>query len=163
MAELILGENSFVSLDEANEIVNNNYTSFDSEYKFWTELNDSDKQVLLMQGTNLLNSDRFIWIGQRVKIDQPLVFPRKLRSGRIVEFGLDMKIGLVELVIKRQIAKSSDLDILKLSGVTSFSDGGGMSVKFDSTSESKNGGDFIGSEIPLGVFNTYFKRYTMLT
>ena len=163
MAELIVGENSFICLDEANEIVNNNYTSFDSEYKFWTELNDSDKQVLLMQGTNLLNSDRFIWIGQRVKIDQPLVFPRKLRSGRIVEFGLDMKIGLVELVIKRQIAKSSDLDILKLSGVTSFSDGGGMSVKFDSTSESKNCGNFIGSEIPLGVFNTYFKRYTMLT
>ena len=163
MAELILGENSFVSLNEANEIVNSNYTSFDSEYKFWTELNDSDKQVLLMQGTNLLNSDRFIWIGQRVKIDQPLVFPRKLRSGRIVEFGLDMKIGLVELVIKRQIAKSSDLDILKLSGVTSFSDGGGMSVRFDNTSDSKNGGDFIGSDIPLSVFNTYFKRYTMLT
>lgn len=162
MAELIVGQNSFICLDEANEIVNNNYTSFDNEYKFWTELSDDDKRVLLIRGTSLLNSERFVWKGQRVKIDQPLTFPRKLRNGRIIEFGSDMKIGLLELIIKKQIAKSNELDILKLSGVTSFSDGGGMSVRFDSTSDSKNGGDFIGSDIPLSVFNTYFKMYTML-
>ena len=162
MPELSVGVNSFVSLDEANEIVNSHYTSLDNEYKLWNGLSDSNKTVLLIRGTTLLNNNRFLWRGQRVSSDQPLTFPRKLKNGKVIEFDSTMKIGLMELVIKRQMAKSSDLDMLKLSGVTSFSDGGGMSVKFGGVTEVKNGENFIGSEIPLDVFNTYFKVYTML-
>lgn len=162
MPELVVGVNSFVNLDEANEIVNSHYTSLDNEFKLWNELSDSDKSVLLIRGTRLLNTERFLWKGQRVLSDQPLTFPRKLNNGKVVEFDSAMKVGLLELVIKKQIAKANELDVLKLSGVTSFSDGGGMSVKFGGVTEVKNGENFIGSEIPLDVFNTYFKVYTML-
>ena len=162
MNSLVVGKNSFIGLEEADEIIKNTYTSFDTEYKFWTELSDEDKTVLMIRGTRLLNSDRFLWKGQRVDKNQSLVFPRKLNNGRIIEFNSNMKVGLLELIIKLEISKTNDLSVLKSSGITSYSDGAGMSIKFDNSISSKSIDGFNGSGIPLNIFNTYFKLYTMI-
>lgn len=162
MAELVVGENSYISLDEANSLVENNYTSFSDEYKFWSSLSDNDKTVLVLNGTNLISDDTFLWKGVRVDSEQSLVFPRKLENGDIIGFSDKMKIGLIELVMRMNATNFSKFAKLIHNGISSFSDGAGMSVKFVDNIVNKISGKNSVDRIPVDIFNKYFIEYTWL-
>lgn len=162
MAELVVGENSYISLDEANSLVENNYTSFSDEYKFWSSLSDNDKTVLVLNGTNLISDDTFLWKGVRADSEQNLVFPRKLENGDIIGFSDEMKIGLIELVMRMNAMNFNKFGQLLMHGISSFSDGAGMSIKFVDNIVNKISGKNSVDRIPVDIFNKYFIEYTWL-
>ena len=75
---LLVGENSFISLEDANEYITTHFTS-DDEYRVkWESLSDSDKEVWLRRSTQALNNLKFVG---RKKGVQKLEFPRVVNLG----------------------------------------------------------------------------------
>ena len=70
---LEVGVDSFVSLADANNYIENHYTSDDDYRKKWDSLNENDKVIWLRRSTQALNKLRYI--GRR-KGSQLLEFPR---------------------------------------------------------------------------------------
>lgn len=121
MAELIKNENSYISLEEANALVENSYISSSDEYKWWNALSDSDKAVLVLSSTRMLNNDVLCgWRGYRVDEDQSLSFPRKLKNGTIVEWTSTMSNGLIELLFEVNKNSYSEYERLRKQGVSSY-------------------------------------------
>lgn len=71
---LQVGIDSYVSLQEAENILGSICTSNDSAYVKWNELSDSDKEVLLRNSCRDINALRFV--GKRKNLGQKLEFPR---------------------------------------------------------------------------------------
>ena len=164
MASAVVGVNSFISVAEADEIMSDNYMSMSDEMAWWNGLSESDKAVVLIAATNKLNNEQLMWIGQRVDDNQSLSFPRlDVRNG--IEYDIDstFKLGILKLVINDNSAYFNDMSKLVKSGITSFSDGGGMSVKFSDDIVSKNSLKNSNIGIPNDIFRTYFIKYSYLS
>lgn len=86
---LQVGIDSYVSLEEANKIVEENFTSDSTLFKKWSDISDSDKEVLLRQST--LSIDRLKLQGEKLRYGQKLQFPRKHRY--IAGYGWRLFIG----------------------------------------------------------------------
>lgn len=86
---LQVGIDSYVSLEEANRIVEENFTSDSSLFKKWSDLSDGDKEVLLRQSTYSI--DRLKLQGEKLKYGQRLQFPRKHRY--IAGYGWRLFVG----------------------------------------------------------------------
>lgn len=71
---LEVGLDSYVTLQEAENILESVCTSNDSAYIKWNELSDSDKEVLLRNSCRDINSLKFT--GKRQNLGQKLEFPR---------------------------------------------------------------------------------------
>ena len=68
------GINSYVSLEEANLIVNEYFTSTDDARVAWQTKSDSDKEALLIASCASINNLKLA--GRRAKAGQKLEFPR---------------------------------------------------------------------------------------
>lgn len=73
---LTVGVDSYVTLDEANLIINNNYLSSSDILIKWGGLSDSDKEVMLRTSCRDINNLKFD--GRRAVVGQKLEFPRVL-------------------------------------------------------------------------------------
>ena len=71
---LTVGVDSYVSLEDAETLAANTMLSSDKAYKFWSELSDSDKEVLLRNSCRSIDNLKFD--GRRQKASQVLEFPR---------------------------------------------------------------------------------------
>lgn len=131
MAVPVVGVNSYITIEEANEIVTNEYISSDEKRQWWDSLTESDKGVLLTKATSILNDDMmFGWVGTRVDPNQALAFPRNLKISGVLEWNYRMSCGLIELIFTLNKSKISDNYAMISDGISSFSDGGGLSIKF---------------------------------
>lgn len=74
MADLVINKNSYVTLDEANQIVADSYLSTSAEVARWGSLSDADKIVALTSSAKALNNLRYK--GRKMIRNQPLAFPR---------------------------------------------------------------------------------------
>ena len=73
---LSVGVDSYVTLEEAEDILGKAYTSTNEVYVKWQGLNDSDKEVMLRTSCRDINNLKFD--GRREKVGQVLEFPRVL-------------------------------------------------------------------------------------
>lgn len=164
MAQLVVGENSFISLSEANDIMSDNYMSTSKELTWWNGLSDNDKSVVVISATNKLNNETLMWIGQRVDDNQSLAFPRlDVRNG--IEYDIDstFKLGILKLVINDNETSTNEYAKLISAGVTSYKIKD-CSVSFDvGTLANKNLGGFNKVGIPNDIFRTYFIKYSYLS
>lgn len=71
---LNVGVDSYVTLEEANELISSYFTSSDKAFIKWNELSDNDKEVLLRSSCRDINALKFE--GRRASIGQKLEFPR---------------------------------------------------------------------------------------
>lgn len=71
---LIVGEDSYVTLEEAEQIIQGSSLSTDAAYQKWQSLEDSDKEVLLRNSCRDINALKFD--GRRKCFGQKLEFPR---------------------------------------------------------------------------------------
>ena len=71
---LVVGENSYVTLEEAEQIMGSSFISTDTAYQKWQTLPDSDKEVILMNSCRDINNLKFE--GRRRNVGQKLEFPR---------------------------------------------------------------------------------------
>ena len=71
---LTVGVDSYVTLEEAEQLAMLSFISSDTAYEKWRSLSDSDKEVLLRNSCSAIDSLNFD--GRRQKLGQILEFPR---------------------------------------------------------------------------------------
>lgn len=157
--KLVVGVNSYMTLEEANEIVADNFMSTDNKRVYWNNLeDDNDKNILIYKATELIDKDSMLYIGRKAEASQAMQFPRVIGSN-IIECPKDIKEGIVMLALNNAVqSTNSHLQLIE-SGITSWSDGAGASEHYVTKSElAKNKVGAIDKEI----FKEYFQDYTMI-
>ena len=76
--ELIVGENSYVDVAEADAYVTAHFVSQAEQRLVWEGLSEADKEVFLRAGMQAIESVR--WTGKKLSEMQPLSFPRIKRT-----------------------------------------------------------------------------------
>lgn len=112
-----IGKNSYMSIDEANDIVNSIYFDEDEEYIIWKALKDEDKEKLIIKTTRII--DKLLFLGNFVNL-YGMSWPRYI-NGRLVDCPDDVKIAIVVQSISDRIEnKSKEANLIK-KGVKSYS------------------------------------------
>lgn len=86
---ITVGVDSYVTLDEANNIASLTCVSTDKAYQLWLSLGDNDKEVLLRNSCRAIDNMKFD--GRRKNLSQRLEFPRTMVS--VSGIGYRMYIG----------------------------------------------------------------------
>lgn len=76
---LLVGIDSFVSVEDADKYVSETYTNTNAYKAKWDSLSVGDKEVLLRRSTRALN--RLKYIGRTKQYNQKLAFPRIINYG----------------------------------------------------------------------------------
>lgn len=130
---LSIGRDSFVTLEEANSIINELYLDDEEEKVIWSKLSDSNKEVLLRRGTIALN--KFNYIGHRDVNSNPLKFPRYINGVNVIPY--DIKKATVIQSLYSQVVKGSEYHRLRKNGVSSMTVGP-SSISFSNDSSSND-------------------------
>lgn len=154
--ELIVGENTYMSLDEANEIINSRYRSNSNIKKIWTELNDEDKTITILSVTERFDNRYMFYKGDKLSKDQKLQFPRVINN-MTFECPFSIKHGLLLQAIREIEDEQSEEIQLKNKGVKSFADGTGAKIDFETTTKNKNQLDMYSD-----IWNKYFSEWSLL-
>ena len=149
--ELIVGENSYITIEEADSIVENEYLSGDAEYKDWSMLDDGDKIKLIIKGTRKI--DEQIFLGLKVN-SWGLAWPRRLYN-KTVECPIDVKIALLKNILTERKYSGTKEQELKDLGVTSYK------VKDASITFATDGGSGNSkiNGIYKDIYNTYLSKW----
>ena len=125
---LVVGENSYVTIEEAQSIVDNELYSDSSESILWESLSDKDKELICKKGTMAINSLEFI--GHRLVWKNKLKFPRVIDG--IEQIPDEIKMAAVINGLMDKVATSSEQYKLIDKGIKSMSVGPN-SVSFDTS------------------------------
>jgi hypothetical protein len=153
---LVKGVNSYCTVAEADELINSHFLSTNKIRKSWSELNNSDKEILLTSTTEEYDTDYMGYIGIKLNKSQTLQFPRLVNS-ETLEVPDKIVIGYIVLGLNEISGDTADFNELKANGIKSFKDGSGASIEFmDSDKASVSIGN---TSISSQVFNKYFQGY----
>ena len=157
--ELIVGTNSYVLLEEAESIIENNLTSTDDRLIYWKTLEDNNKKILIASITKKLDIDGMCYVGRKADITQKMQFPRIIYNNgcQLLECPEDIKIGIILQMLNTVTRDNSELSKLQDNGIKSFSDGGGLSVSFGELPVTKKKINNIDSDL----YYEYFNKYTI--
>lgn len=157
--ELIVGENSYMTLEEANDLIKQTFISKDNNRVFWDSLSDDDKITLIINNTELIDGNNMLYKGNKLNVGQLMQFPRKDRYGNVIECPKRIKIGLLMQALKDSVVNGRQETLLKDMGVETFKDGSGASITF-TTSESSNLKNK--QNIYKDVWQRYFSEYSYI-
>lgn len=148
--ELIVNENSYMTLDEANTLIEQSFMSKDIHRVFWESLSDEDKISLILYNTEIIDSSTMLYKWGKLHANQPMQFPRKDNYGRVIECPKKIKIGLLMQALRDSVVDNRQEVLLKNMGVETFKDGSGASITFDTSTNVKN---------RQNVYNDIWRRY----
>jgi hypothetical protein len=153
---LVVGQNSYVTVAEADEIIASRFMSISNERKLWNSLSEEDKSILIVTTTEKYDNNSMLYKGIKKDVKQVLQFPRIINS-KLVDCPEVIKVGLIMQCIKDLIADSSEEESLKNIGVKSFADGSGARIEFSdkATSNSLN--------IDNKIWKQYFSAWSMIS
>ena len=146
-----IGINSYMSLDEANEIMEEELLSNDSDLIAWKALSDTDKEKLIIIGTRLVDKLPFLGIKYNDKI--VLQWPRVMNN-KEVECPRDIKIGLLKQVLRDYSNKDKNETKLQELGVKSYS------IKNASISFSDVNSNKLSNGVYKDIYLEYFSKWT---
>ena len=146
-----IGINSYMSLDEANEIMEEELLSNDSDLMAWKALSDTDKEKLVIIGTRLVDKLPFLGIKYNDKI--VLQWPRVMNN-KEVECPRDIKIGLLKQVLRDYYNKNKQETKLQELGVKSYS------IKNASISFSDVNSNKLSNGVYKDIYLEYFSKWT---
>jgi hypothetical protein len=126
---LVVGNNCYCDIAEADELIDTRLMSTDKYRLFWDGLNDIDKTVIIMSSTEKYDKDSMEYLGYKVDEKQPLQWPRIIK-GNIVDVPDKIKVGLLLQGIKEIVTSTTDEATLRDAGVKSFADGSGAKIEF---------------------------------
>ena len=161
--ELKVGCNSYMTMDEVNEYINSNYASATPERKAWEALNDDDKAVVIIKSTRLVDRDSMLYVGRKVDKFQKMQFPRDVPSlcgVHTLNCPDEIKEGIILIALRELVYSDTEEMNMINKGIKSFSDGGGLSMSFN-TSDSIIGKKVNG--ISIDIFNGYFAGYSLVS
>lgn len=158
--DLIVGVNSYMTLAEANSIVENMYLSNDTQRVYWNKLGNSDKGTLIYRTTKKIDTFNMNYKGSKATAEQPMQFPRKLNNdaSSIFECPENIKIAIILQMFNDFDSENNDEIKLRDMGVKSFSDGGGASISFSDIPKDK----VKINNVNKNIFDTYIKPYTIM-
>lgn len=156
MGLVVVGQNSYVTVTEADEIIASRFMSISKERKLWDSLSEDDKDILIVSTTEKYDNNTMLYKGIKKDVKQALQFPRIINS-KLVDCPETIKAGLIMQCIKDLIADSSEEESLKNIGVKSFADGSGARIEFSdkATSNSLN--------IDNKIWKQYFSAWSMIS
>lgn len=160
---LVKGVNCYTDVAEANELIEAVFMSNDKERVYWESLSDEDKASIIYKNTLLYDNDDMYYKGYKQDKTQSLQFPRIIRNGEVMEVPQLVKIGLLLQGIKDCMYSSeSDYSELKENGIKSFTDGTGAKIDFFGNSELSAINVKRADGMFSGIYELYFKPYTIL-
>lgn len=154
--ELKVGYNSYMTMDEVNEYINSNYVSATPERKAWEALSEDDKAVTIIRSTGLVDRDSMLYKGRKADRFQKMQFPRD-------EYPVcpeEIKKGIILIALRDLVYGDTEEMNMINKGIKSFSDGGGLSMSFNTS------GSIIGKKvngISIDIFNGYFAGYSLVS
>ena len=148
---LTVGVNSYMNLEEADIIIEDELLDNDEEYTIWNSLSNDSKEKLIVKGTRLVDTLPWRGIKYNLSIVGSLQWPRIINN-QIVDCPYDIKVGLLLQVIIDYINKGKKETQLMELGVTNYKIKD-ASITFDSSKVNKL------NNINTDIFNTYFKNW----
>lgn len=158
---IIVGTNSYIDVQEANQLITDYFTTQNPIRVFWESLsNDSDKESLILNSTRKYDRDSMGYKWFKKENNQPLQFPRVTAYKEEIQCPDDIKLGLLIQGIKENILnKYAEYQELKAQGIKSYKIKDASVEWFDTfqtkdidTTKQSNG-------MFTQVYNLYFKDY----
>lgn len=155
---LIVGTNSYITVQEADQLIADNFMSTDPIRVFWGNIsNDSDKESIILNSTKKFDRDSMCYKWFKQSDDQPLQFPRVDVYKNVIECPEDIKLGLLLQGIKTNMMnKYAEYQQLKSQGVKTFADGSGARIEFFDTFQTK---DIDTSMLSNGMYRLVYDQY----
>jgi hypothetical protein len=154
---LQVGIDSYIDVDDADQIVKKLFLSNQEQRIFWEGLSEDDKETLLTSVTSQFDNSDMWYVGVQANKNQSLQFPR-MDNGNYIDTPYSIKAGLILQGLRMFISSLSSEDRLKHLGIKSFQDGSGAKIEFaDVDSYNK----LSSTGIYLDIYNRYFKPYTI--
>lgn len=150
--ELTVGVNSYMSIDEAKSLIENELLESDEEYNFWNTLSDDSKIKLIIRGTRLIDMLPFKGVKYNLNDVESLQWPRIINN-KLIECPDDIKIGLLIQTIRDYINKGKKENKLLELGVTNYK------IKDASISLDTSKTNRLGNSIYTDIFNCYFSKW----
>lgn len=158
---IIVGTNSYIDVQEANQLITDNFMSTDPIRVFWESLSsNSDKESLILNSTRKYDRDSMCYKWFKQDVNQSLQFPRVDINKRVIDCPEDIKLGLLIQGIKENMMnKYAEYQELKAQGVKSYKIKD-ASVEFFDTFQIKDVDTTkLSNGMFSGVYNQYFKDY----
>ena len=149
MSTFIVGVDTYLDIDEANNLVSNEFTSTSDEALFWESINsDKDKEIIIKQSTALI--DKLMFIGIKDSKHGNLSWPRKIDN---ITFQVpnDLKIAVVLQGIRMNTEDKSESNILRKQGVKKYTTAE-ASIEYAEDSSIK-------TVLENGIYKEVFDRY----
>lgn len=159
--DIIVNENSYMTLEEANEIIASSYLSTSKEREYWNSLSDDDKSILLINATEAVDRKTFCYIGVLRDSNQSMQWPRVIH-GKETDVPWSIKKGLLLQMMNNQMDESTSEYKLKEMGVKSFADGGGGKIEFANSSDSVSNMSKNKLGISKNIWSKYFKEWSYI-
>lgn len=116
--EIQLGVNSYLTIEEANNIAGEIFIEGEKESKVWDSLSDKVKTQLILKATQRL--DKLLFRGIKyIGAGSKLAFPRIIDC-RVMECPYEYKCGIVALAIQLKIGNKQYEELLNM-GVKNYS------------------------------------------
>lgn len=148
---LTVGVNSYMNLEEADIIIEDELLDSDEEYTTWNSLSNDSKAKLILRGTRLVDTLPWRGIKYNLSVVGSLQWPRIINN-QLIDCPYDIKVGLLLQVIIDYINKGKKETQLMELGVTNYKIKD-ASITFDSSKVNKL------NNINTDIFNTYFKNW----
>lgn len=117
--ELIVGQNSYMTVAEADEIIASRFRSTSKERQLWNNLGD-DKAVVIISTTEKYDNDNMLYKYRKAEVNQPLQFPRMMNNGSIIECPEIIKVGLlIQAILDIEEDDSEEKQLVK-NGITKY-------------------------------------------
>lgn len=153
MAAFEVGKNTYFTVEEADEIIEQEFMSTDEESVYWNSLtNDKDKEVLIKKATALM--EKLMYIGVKDNINNKMKWPRKIDC-KLIEFPYELKIAVLAQGIRMHKDLGSEANKLQTQGVKKYTTAE-ASIEFIGSNENKT---IMKNNIYKDVYDTYIKSW----
>lgn len=116
---IVVGQNSYMTVADADLIVSSRFMSISKERKLWDSLSEEDKDILIISTTEKYDNNTMMYKGVKKDTEQALQFPRIINN-KEVECPEAIKAGLIVQCIKDLIADSSEERQMIRNGITKY-------------------------------------------
>lgn len=150
---LVVGDNSYVTLEEAQDIVSNELYPDSPEALLWEKLDNISKEIVCKRGTMAINSLNYI--GENLVWNSKLKFPRYTLGINTVP--REIKIATVVNGLIDKLVSSGENYSLQRQGVKDIKIGQSSISFSDKATQAVSGGLMVYSEA-LAYIDRYLKK-----
>lgn len=146
-----VGVNTYMTVEEADSIVEDEFDSTEEEYDIWQSLDTASKQRVILKGTRAISG--LIWRGIQYHGYQQMAWPRLIQY-RYVECPYEVKVGILKQSLKDRVNGAKQESKLQELGVKSYSIKGASITFNDNVDQSK-----LSNGVYDSVYREYFEKW----